>query len=175
MQMARSKVHDRTTRDVPFNAVVATVEVDDPYPVPGVSRRIKATASLRDDPLGRLYVRRQVSEEDFRAGREWQRLYYMAEIADLRGHDTTREFVDGGRFHDPLTLARMDAADKLARLTKVLGQDGDAIVRDFLGLQLFIKEIAVKRGFSSSDVEYLGRRLRECLGTLALELGYSAR
>lgn len=176
MLMARSKVHDRTTRDVPFNAVVATVEVDDPYPVPGVSRRIKATANVRDDPLRRLKVRRSISDECFHAGRHWQLLYERAEISNLRGRDTTREYVDGGRFPELLTDGRQKAIIELMRLSRPLGQEGEALIRDFLGKGMPLNECAFSRGITADRaIRRLSERLKESLEILAFEFGFIAR
>lgn len=178
MLMTRGKVHDRTIgkSDMPHNAVTATVEVDDPYPVPGVSRTIKATASLRDDPLRRLRVRRQISEECFQAGRHWQRLYERAEISNLQGVDTTREYVDGGRFPELLTDARQKAVVELARLSRPLGIEGEALIRDVLGKGLFVRECAISRGITAERaVRRLSDRLKESLEILAFEFGFIHR
>jgi hypothetical protein len=46
-------VHDRKARDLPRNAEVAVVEVDDPLALePG--EKIAAVRSIRNDPLARL-------------------------------------------------------------------------------------------------------------------------
>jgi hypothetical protein len=48
------KVHDRRSHDLPLNAEVAPVEVDDPLALePG--DKIVALRSIRNDPLGRLH------------------------------------------------------------------------------------------------------------------------
>ena len=52
------KVHDRRASNLPANAMVRVVTVDDPYEA---SAKIAAVASLRDDPLGRLRARRQIA------------------------------------------------------------------------------------------------------------------
>ena len=49
---------------------------------------------LRDDPLGALWVRQQIDDAKYHAGRRWQRLYEASQIGDLRGMDLTRERVD---------------------------------------------------------------------------------
>jgi hypothetical protein len=56
-----AKVHDRRTRDLPRNAEVAAVEVDDPFGLePG--DKIVTLRSIRNDPLGRLHTHRQIDE-----------------------------------------------------------------------------------------------------------------
>jgi hypothetical protein len=50
--------HDRRSRDLPRNAEVATIEVDDPLALePG--DRIVTLRSIRNDPLARLHSHRQ--------------------------------------------------------------------------------------------------------------------
>jgi hypothetical protein len=56
-----AKVHDRRSRDLPRNAEVAAVEVDDPLGMePG--DKIVTLRSIRNDPLGRMHSHRHVDE-----------------------------------------------------------------------------------------------------------------
>ena len=50
----------------PFNGDTATRLVTDPYSTTG--GKIAVTASLRDDPLGKLYARRQIDDAQYRVG-----------------------------------------------------------------------------------------------------------
>src|SRR4030081_2815885 len=62
-----AKVHDRRSRDLPRNAEVAAVEVDDPLALePG--EKIVTLRSIRNDPLARLHTHRQIDEANTRAG-----------------------------------------------------------------------------------------------------------
>jgi hypothetical protein len=61
------KIHDRRSRDLPRNAEVAAVEVDDPLALePG--EKIVTLRSIRNDPLARLHSHRQIDEAQYRAG-----------------------------------------------------------------------------------------------------------
>lgn len=52
-----TRAHDRRSRDLPRNAEVATIEVDNPLALePG--EKIVALRSIRNDPLGRLHSHR---------------------------------------------------------------------------------------------------------------------
>jgi len=63
-----AKLHDRRSRDLPLNAEVAAVEVDDPLALePG--EKIVALRSIRNDPLGRLHSHRQIDEAQYQGGR----------------------------------------------------------------------------------------------------------
>jgi hypothetical protein len=63
-----TKVHDRRAQDLPLNAQVAAVEIDDPLALePG--EKIVALRSIRNDPLGRLHSHHQIDEAQYRGGR----------------------------------------------------------------------------------------------------------
>jgi DNA polymerase III delta prime subunit len=134
--------------------------------------------SLRNDPIGRMAKRGHLGRDEDRdirlqVARHWQRFYERAEIGGAKGIDPTRDHVDGGGFQTPDTDGRLDAEQMLARLAKVLGLEGENLLRRVLGENMELKEIAAMFGFTSArDVNYYGRRLVECLDTLAGELGY---
>ena len=90
-----TKVHDRRAQDLPLNAQVAAVEIDDPMALePG--EKIVALRSIRNDPLGRLHSHHQIDEAQFRGGRAFQDDWEKAERGP-RAVDPTREYVDGGQ------------------------------------------------------------------------------
>jgi len=90
-----SQVHDRKARDLPRNAEVASVEIDDPLGLePG--EKIVAIRSIRNDPLARLHSHRQIDEAQYRGGRAFQDDWEKAERGP-RAVDPTREYVDGGQ------------------------------------------------------------------------------
>src|SRR5882724_7680554 len=90
-----AKLHDRRSRDLPRNAEVAAVEVDNPFGLkPG--EKIVALRSIRNDPLGRLHSHRQIDEAQYQAGRAFQNDWEKAERGP-RAVDPTREYVDGGQ------------------------------------------------------------------------------
>lgn len=152
---------------MPANAVIGVVTVDDPY---ARGEHVNAVVSLRDEPLGALWARRQIDDAKYVAGRHWQQLYEAAEIGNLRGMDLTRERVDSSsKGIELLTEHRTQAMATLTRCHDALG-----LVRDVLGRELCLVEVAARRGLGTRrGLEYLGRRLRECLETLAHEFGYA--
>jgi hypothetical protein len=59
-----AKVHDRRSKDLPRNAEVAAIEVDDPLALePG--EKIVTLRSIRNDPLARLHTHRQIDEAQY--------------------------------------------------------------------------------------------------------------
>lgn len=180
------RIHDRQATELPINAMVFPVTVDDPYEA---GATIIAIRSLRDDPLGRLHARdqlrspeektkdsqkagRNTGEARYSAGRIYQRLLERAEIGCVKAMDFTKEPVDGGGFAEVLTEGQQVARRKLVMLDRALGLDGAAIMRDMLGHRMFFDQIAQKRGMSGPmELRYLARRARECLECLAQKLG----
>jgi len=96
-----ARAHDRQSCDLPRNAQVATVEVDNPLALePG--EKIVALRSIRNDPLGRLHSHRQIDEAQYQAGRTFQSDWEKAERGP-RAVDPAREYVDGGQRREPIT------------------------------------------------------------------------
>jgi hypothetical protein len=173
-QAALDKPFDRTLKEPPYNTETAPMEIVDPYSTPLRPERIMATRTLRDDPLARLHAREQVGEADYLAGRKWQALYELAEMGQPAAVNVMREGVDAMRaIPEGTSDSRMRAARELRRLDQALGLEGCALVRDVLAHRRFIDEVARRRGLEGRGKrDYLGRRFRECLATLAVELGY---
>src|SRR5260370_41602133 len=66
-----AKVHDRRSRDLPRNAEVAAVEVDDPLALePG--GKIVTLRSIRNNPPARLHTHRQIDEAQYQGRRGFQ-------------------------------------------------------------------------------------------------------
>src|ERR1700686_1880563 len=126
-QHKAQKVHDRRSTDLPRNAEVAAVEVDDPLGLePG--EKIVTLRSLRNDPLGKLHSHRQIDEAQFQGGRAFQDDWEKAERGP-QAVDPTREYVDGGRAREPITERQRKAALRLNRAERELGAHGAALDR----------------------------------------------
>src|SRR5262245_2185877 len=164
-------VHDRQATALPANAIVRVIETDDPY---DRTTRINVVQSIRDDPLGRLHAHKQIDEAQYQGGLTWQRHYQHSQLwpsAELK------DPVDGrGAAQDG--FVRMADACRILRECHVkLGDEGDALVRMVLGERWFLVKVAYARGLNpdagSRDMAYLGRRLAECLNTLAKHFHYA--
>jgi hypothetical protein len=100
----------------PFNGDTATRLVADPYSTTGC--KIAVTASLRDDPLGKLYARRQIDEAQYRVGLMLTEFFELAEIGSVQAVDSSKEPVDGrGAFVETIT-ERIPATRARARNTR---------------------------------------------------------
>ena len=164
--------HDRRSRDLPRNAEVATIEIDDPLALePG--DRIVTLRSIRNDPLARLHSHRQIDEAQYRGGRAFQDDWEKAERGP-RALDPSREYVDGGQFREPVTERQRKAVLRLNRAERELGADGSALVHDILILGMTMEQVGLRRGLRSQRwIDYFARRFRECLDRLALMYGFA--
>src|SRR6201988_2103218 len=139
-----AKVHDRRSRDLPRNAEVAAVEVDDPLALePG--EKIVTLRSIRNDPLGRLHSHRQIDEAQYQGARSFQNDWEKAERGP-QAVDPSREYVDGGQFREPITEGQRKAVLRLNRVERELGADGSALVHEVLILGLSTEQISQRRG-----------------------------
>ena len=167
-----ARIHDRRSRDLPRNAEVAAVEVDDPLALePG--EKIVTLRSIRNDPLGRLHSYRNVDEAQYQGGRAFQADWEKAERGP-RAVDPTREYVDGGRTREPITEGQRKAVLRLNRAERELGADGSVLVHAVLILGLTMEQVGQRRGLRGQRwIDYFSRRLRECLDRLALIYGFA--
>ncbi|WP_409187823.1 hypothetical protein [Bradyrhizobium sp. RDM4] len=172
MSYKLAKLHDRRSRDLPFNAAVVEVEVDNPLALDS-DEKIVAVRSIRNDPLGRLHSHHQIDEAQYRGGRAYQNDWERAERGP-QAMDPTREHVDGARAREPVTETQRQAVLRLGRVERELGTDGTALVHDVLVLGLTMDQIGERRAVRTQRwSDYFARRFRECLDRLALVYGFA--
>jgi hypothetical protein len=167
-----TKIHDRRSRDLPRNAEVVEVEVDDPLGLePG--EKIVTLRSIRNDPLGRLHSHRQIDETQYQGGRAFQDDWEKAERGP-QAVDPAREYVDGASPREPVTEAQRKAVLRLNRIERELGADGAALVHEVLVQGMTMEQVGQRRGLRTQRWnDYFSRRLRECLDRLALIYGFA--
>ena len=167
-----AKVHDRRSTDLPRNAEVAAIEVDDPLGLePG--EKIVTLRSLRNDPLGKMHSHRQIDEAQFQGGRAFQDDWEKAERGP-QAVDPTREYVDGGGMREPITERQRKAVLRLNRAERELGADGSALVHEVLIMGLTMEQVGQRREVRGQRwIDYFARRFKECLDRLALIYGFA--
>jgi hypothetical protein len=167
-----ARIHDRRAQDLPLNAEVAEIEVDDPLALdPG--EKIVTLRSIRNDPLSRLHSHHQIDEAQYQAGRAFQDDWEKAERGP-QALDPTREYVDASPAREPITERQRKAVVRLGRVERELGADGAALVRDVLILGMTMEQISVHRALRGQRwMDYFAKRLRECLDRLALIYGFA--
>ena len=165
-------VHDMRAQELPKDAQVAPVEIDDPYE-PGA--KIIAFRSITG-PLEYMHARGQIDEAQYKAGRQMQTFYEQSEIGGVRAIDPAKEAVDGGRMAETLTEQVQRSIQEVMRLEKALGLEGASLCRHVLCHGFSIAQCAAMRGMESAHYKnYIGNRFREVLETLAVELGLVGR
>ena len=167
-----AKVHDRRSRDLPLNAEVASIEVDDPLALEA-GEKIVTLRSIRNDPLARLHSRGQINEAQYQGGRAFQNDWERAERGP-QAVDPTREYVDGAQTREPITEGQRKAALRLNRVERELGADGSALVHNVLVDGMTMEQVGQRRGLVTQGwKDYFSRRFQECLDRLALIYGFA--
>ncbi|HLL28539.1 MAG TPA: hypothetical protein VKT73_12925 [Xanthobacteraceae bacterium] len=152
------------------NTPVAPIEIVDPHGTnPG--DKIVTFRSLRSDPIASIHARGSITDIQYDAARRYQRLYELTQIGMVQAIDPAKPAVDGGRFSDGNTDARMRAADTLAAINKELGWSA-AWLFDILVAEMTLRDACAKRGMFSKQ-EQIGATLilTEALSSVAVELG----
>jgi hypothetical protein len=169
-----ARVHDRRSQDLPLNAEVASVEVDDPLALEA-GEKIVALRSIRNDPLGRLHSHHQIDEAQYRGGRAFQHDWERA-VRGPQAVDPTREYIDGVQTREPITERQRQAVLRLNRIERELGADGSALVHDVLVHGMTMEQIGQRRGLTTQRwKDYFSRRFQECLDRLALIYGFATK
>ncbi len=165
---AGPQVHDRRATQVNRGLAAHLAVVDDPFEC---GARIATVRSIRDDPLGDRFARGHIDEAQFTAGREFQRIFMIAERGPLSMQLAER--IDGGLLVENVTDAQLAAGRQLSRCYRRLGADGSTLIHDGLIRNMSMKQIAEARGLAGQKFEaYFGLRLREAL---AIVLGFVNR
>ena len=159
-----AKVHDRRSRDLPLNAEVASIEVDDPLALEA-GEKIVALRSIRNDPLARLHSRGQINEAQYRGGRAFQNDWERAQRGP-QAVDPTREYVDGAQAREPITEGQCKAA---LRCRRAASPAPESLVDG-----MTMEQVGQRRGLVTQRwKDYFSRRFQECLDRLALIYGFA--
>lgn len=111
--------------------------------------KIKATINAAESPIGRMIVRKQISEAQGMASIEFRRLWEAMGGAGVKALDYSRDQVDGGGIAEPISIRQMDAARKLRSL------------REYIGTRHY--DVLVKVVGEGIEVNVIGRSHREKL------------
>lgn len=86
----------------------------------GNTRFVKAHRNVRESGISVLVSKGALDEAQAWAADEFRRLFEAMGASGARGIDMTKEFVDGGRFPDPIGQHAIDAGKKLAKAHECL-------------------------------------------------------
>lgn len=162
--MARRKP-GRAVTLAPLGIELGTRMVDDPYE-PGA--RLEAVVNLRESPLDRWRARDEIDGAQYAAGERFRSAWERAGIGGAKAFDWTKEFVDGGRLHEPLTDVTRRAAKRLGQAQRELGPYSYRLVVSMIGERRFPSDIAPG---DEREAKYISRRVRDALAELAMLWG----
>lgn len=134
--------------------------VEDPYD----GTRLTVTVNRRESPLNRWHDRGDIDGAQLAAGERFRAAWEQAGIGGARAFDYTREYVDGGRLHEPLTDAVRRAAKRLGEAQRTLGPYSYALVVAMIGERRFASDMAPG---DEREAKYISRRVRDALTELA--------
>lgn len=166
-------VVDRRATDLPGRSGdYVDITVADPWSSDG--GRISSKQNVRHDPLGRMGARHQIDAAQLAAGRRWQADYDRSGGGLRTNFASDAPVSGGGEAKDQINDQMVDAYARLKATRGVLGVGGFQLIEQIAGMGLSVAEAAADRGLiTKSEIEYLGRRFRECLETLAIHYGYA--
>lgn len=153
--------------ELPFRADTAEVVIDHD----GIKAR--AVKSLRDAPLDRMYVRKQIDDGQYAAGDYMRAMFELFGADGVRAMDFSKPVVDssgGGAIG--VTDAQLRAAKRLRVAREYLGVSKFKLLIAVVAQRKFIEELAGE-GASQREKDFLARTFRECLaecGQLFLEV-----
>ena len=141
---------------------------------------VTVVANLKDDPLGRLFARRQIGQPQFLAGRMYQEHHDAAVITSVRSVDLSKTKVSGGLPAEPLTERQRRAAARLRSIERSVqrryGDVGLWLVRLVLAERRPLEATARQAGATSArETSSVCWLFRKCLDTIAVATGFHVR
>lgn len=138
---------------------------------------VTVIADLKEDPLGRLFARKQIGQPQFLAGRAYQENHDAAQIGSVHSLDLAKTPVSGGLPPEPLTDRQRQATTKLraieAQVQRRYGNAGLWLVRLVLAERRPLEATARLAGATSArDMRSWCWLFRKCLDTIALATGF---
>jgi hypothetical protein len=138
---------------------------------------VTVVANLKDDPLRRLFARRQIGQPQFLAGRMYQEHHDAAIITSVRSVDLSKTKVSGGLPAEPLTERQRRAAARLRSIEgsvqRRYGDVGLWLVRLVLAERRPLEATARQAGATSArETSSVCWLFRKCLDTIAVATGF---
>jgi len=87
-------------------------------------RKISAVVNIRESAITMLASRNQIDAAQVAAATRFRALWEAMGGKGASAVDYGREYVDGGKARDPITIRQMNAADELRRAHRKLGDQG---------------------------------------------------
>jgi len=172
--MAKRRAGRKKKQTVTLSNVI-WVEIDNPdfsrdheEGKAGNLKTTRAMLNMRESPALWMLQHNYIDQAQYRASDRFRRLYEQTAGSGVKGMDTAKEPVDGGKFVDSLTDARMQAAKELVSARRYLGDYTGIpfsfeLVERVCGQCYWIKDLYDKE----REQQSAGRHLKLCLDGLA--------
>ncbi|WP_127524062.1 hypothetical protein [Mesorhizobium sp. Z1-4] len=136
-------------------------------------RYVTAAVNIRESSISALLANNAITASQHAAAEKFRTLFEAMGASGAKGLDTTREFVDGGTFPEPIGQKAIDAGKKLASAHHALvtshGLYAWRLVGYICGEGRTIRELAETRRQRDTMTD----NLRAYLDVLAAHWGYS--
>lgn len=136
-------------------------------------RNITAAVNIRESSISAMLANDAITASQHAAAEKFRTLFETMGASGAKGIDTTREFVDGGTFPEPIGDEAIDAGKKLARAYDALvpshGLYAWRLVGYICGEGRTIRELTETR----RQRDTMADNLRMYLDTLAAHWGYA--
>lgn len=99
----------------------------------GFPRKVRAQVNIRESAVSTLAARKLIDEAQAEAAVRFRRHWESTGGAGAKAIDYSQDKVDGGRIADPIDIAQMQAARRLAEAERVLGERNYQLVRRVCG------------------------------------------
>lgn len=130
-------------------------------------KRITGLRNVKESPAAYLYSKGALDDAQLAAADQFRKLFEALGGSGARAMDWRREFVDGGRFPDPIGAHQIDAGKKMAiayeTLTKAHGLYSWRLVGYVCGEGKHITELTETRRQRDTMTDLL-RMYLDCLG-----------
>lgn len=136
--------------------------------------RVSVARVLRDDPIGQMHSRRQITDTQYHAAREYQETREAMGIGTGRSPSNLVEHVDGGQIaSDGITDRQLRASKRIEAWRVRLGDAGYRLIEAVLIHKRTIREIADASPMMSGKAAttFYGHMFRQQLDVLAKAMG----
>lgn len=138
---------------------------------------VQVAARFKEDPLGHMLSRKQITRSQFRAGRQWQALYEAAGPRMRSSGDLAEPVDGGGQFSEGITDRQLWARDELVKYRDFLGERQHKLIGHVLADKMSIWEATGQmfpNEITNARRTFTGHWFRECLTALGKRMGLSS-
>lgn len=148
------------------------LETEEGFAEPKSTKRLLRVTN--QTPIDFLFKRNSIDQEQWQAGNEMAKFFYLAGLQKLKASDMSKPFISQskGSSGGNMTDGQMYARRNLKGCIKAMGRMGAGIALDICCYEYSVKDVAKKL---RKDERYVMERLREALDDYAVEIGIKSQ